>query len=301
MIDTLFKAITLVSIIVLGYLLKKLSVLKKEDFKVISTIVMKITLPCALIVKLNGLQFEPVLLFVSLFSFFCCIVYMAVAYGTTRGMEDKQFSIINVTGYNIGNFTLPFVSYFFDSYSVLVACLFDVGNAVWSLGGAYGFANSIKEGNITSSVKVILTNIFQSVPIIIYLIMVPMGLLGIEFPSFVMGICEVVAEGNTFLSMLMIGIAIEFITDAKFAKLLVRLLILRYGIAFLISLAIFGLIPFDQNTKLIIIIMLFSPVTSMASVYTQKIKGNYEASACMNSMMIVISIIILSLLLIVNI
>ena len=298
MIETIIKASLLISIIGLGFLLKKIHILKKEDFKIISTIVMKITLPCALIVKLNGFSFSVSLLGISIFSFFCCVLYMIIGYFSDRRLENKQFAIVNITGYNIGNFTLPFVSYFFDAYSVLIACLFDVGNALCSLGGTYGFAKCIEGARLKDSVMIILRNVITSIPILVYLIMVPLGLFGLSLPHMMVEWCEIIAQANTFLSMLMIGIAIDITFDLQTLKKSIKLMGIRYGIAIGISMVTYYFLPVNEEVRFTLLIMLFSPVTSMATVYTNKLDGDLEASAFLNSLMIIISIVIISMLVI---
>lgn len=298
MIETIIKALLLISIIGLGFLLKKIHILKKEDFKIISTIVMKITLPCALVVKLNGFSFDISLLGISVFSFFCCVIYMIIGYYSDRKLKNKQFAIVNITGYNIGNFTLPFVSYFFDAYSVLIACLFDVGNALCSLGGTYGFAKCIEGARLKDSLTIMFRNVITSIPILVYLIMVPLGLFGLSLPNIMMEWCEIIAQANTFLSMLMIGIAIDITFDLYTLKKSIKLVGIRYGIAVCIAIASYYLLPVNETVKIALLIMLFSPVTSMATVYTNKLDGDLEASAFLNSLMIIISIVIISMLVI---
>ena len=55
--------------------------------------------------------------------------------------------MLNLPGYNIGIFALPFVSSFLGPQGVVAACLMDVGNSCVCLGGAYGVASSIKAGS----------------------------------------------------------------------------------------------------------------------------------------------------------
>lgn len=49
MLEILIRAGSFVAIIVLGYVLRRIGVFKKEDFSTLSAIVIKITLPAAII------------------------------------------------------------------------------------------------------------------------------------------------------------------------------------------------------------------------------------------------------------
>ena len=49
MLDIIVRAGCFVAIIILGYVLKKIGVFKEQDFSVLSKVVMKITLPAAIV------------------------------------------------------------------------------------------------------------------------------------------------------------------------------------------------------------------------------------------------------------
>ena len=49
MLDIIVRAGCFVAIIILGYFLKKVGVFKEQDFSVLSKVVMKITLPAAIV------------------------------------------------------------------------------------------------------------------------------------------------------------------------------------------------------------------------------------------------------------
>ena len=58
-----------------------------------------------------------------------------------KDRDEKAFHILNMSGYNIGNFTMPFTAGFFGPTGVVITSLFDTGNAFICLGGAYSVAS----------------------------------------------------------------------------------------------------------------------------------------------------------------
>ena len=58
MAEILMKAAAFVAIIFMGYLLRKKGFLNEEDFHVLSKIVLKITLPAAIVANFQGLIFR---------------------------------------------------------------------------------------------------------------------------------------------------------------------------------------------------------------------------------------------------
>ena len=63
-----------------------------------------------------------------------------------RNRENRAFDVLNLPGYNIGLFAMPFVQSFLGPVGVVTTSLFDTGNAFICLGGSYGIASSIKAG-----------------------------------------------------------------------------------------------------------------------------------------------------------
>ena len=56
MAEILMKAAAFVAIIFMGYLLRKKGFFKEEDFHVLSKIVLKITLPAAIVANFSGVD-----------------------------------------------------------------------------------------------------------------------------------------------------------------------------------------------------------------------------------------------------
>ena len=116
--ETIIKAAILVSFIFCGYTLKQLRLFGRSTFNTISTIVFNITLPSVILVNLNGIHFDTRYLLISLLAIIFNLIMVGMGYAAGRTKDEKAFYMLNMNGYNIGNFALPFVSYFFDSAAV---------------------------------------------------------------------------------------------------------------------------------------------------------------------------------------
>ena len=75
------------------------------------------------------------------------ILYITMAFFMSIGKEreERAFNVLNLPGYNIGNFTMPFAQSFLGPVGVVATSLFDTGNAFVCLGGAYSVAVVTKE------------------------------------------------------------------------------------------------------------------------------------------------------------
>ena len=69
----------------------------------------------------------------------CNVLMVATGYGMTYGKarQERAFSMLNLSGYNIGTFAMPFVAGFLPPTGFLATCLFDAGNAIMCTGGTY--------------------------------------------------------------------------------------------------------------------------------------------------------------------
>ena len=298
MLDLLTRAGCFVAIIILGYFLRKIGVFKQEDFSVLSKIVIRVTLPAAIITSFNGKQIDPALLSIVALGFGAGVLYILLGFLTNRRStkEKRAFEILNLPGYNIGCFTLPFVQSFLGSTGVIVTSLFDTGNAFICLGGAYGVASTVKDGT-GFDLKRILKSLCRSVPFVTYLVMTCLNLLHVNLPNPVVSLAEIVGNSNAFLAMFMIGVGFQLGGDKTQTGAIVKILSIRYGLATVLALAFYYLLPFSAEIRQALVILVFSPIGSAVPAFTEELKGDVGLSSAVNSISILISIVIMVVLL----
>jgi predicted permease len=298
--EILVRAGCFVAIILLGYGLRRIGFFKQEDFTLLSKIVVKITLPAAIVTSFAGKQIDPSMLSLALLGLGGGVAYMLIAYiiFSKEGKERQGFAVLNTAGYNIGNFTLPFVQSFLGPMGVITTSLFDTGNACICLGGAYSIGAIVKEGGKFSP-KRILKALSKSVAFDCYVILVIMNLLHIPIPGPVVDFAQIIANGNAFIAMLMIGVGFKLSGDKSQAKDIVRILGIRYGVSVLIALGCYFLLPFELEVRQALVILAFSPIASAAPAFTEELKGDVGLSSAVNSISILCSIVCIVLLLLI--
>lgn len=294
MYEILSRAGCFIGIIILGYMLRRIGWFKKEDFRVLSTIVVKITLPAAIVSSFNGKEIDPAMLSLALIGLGGGLAYMALAWLLNRrnGKEQQAFEILNTSGYNIGNFTLPFVQSFLGPVGVITTSLFDTGNACVCLGGSYSVASMVKGGE-RFSVSTILKKLFHSVAFVCYVIMVTTNLAHIPIPGVVFEFAGIIANANAFVAMLMIGVGFKLTGDREQMGSVIRILAVRYSIALVIGLSCYFLLPFSMEIRKTLLILPFAPIASSAPAFTEEMKGDVGLASAVNSLSIVCSIVIM--------
>ena len=296
MIAVLSKAATFIAMIIVGILLRKIGVFIKEDFHVISTVVMKVTLPAAIIFNFSDVTLQADYLLLIAFGFGCGAILMVAMYliDLRASKEHMAFDVLNIAGGNIGNFTLPFVQSFLGAAGVVTCSIFDIGNAVICLGGAYSVAVMIKGSDEKTSVLTLLRPLYTSVPFVTYLIMIGISFAHISLPSVVLQFAETVGNANPFLSMLMIGVGFELSANKEQIKKISKILIVRYAFAITYAFLFYNFAPFDLPYRQALTILALGPIAAAVPMFTAKIKGDIGLSSAINSMSIIISITLIT-------
>lgn len=290
--EILIRAGCFIAIIILGYVLRKVGFFKEDDFKVLSKIVLKITLPAAIITSFAGKSIDLSMLSIVFVGLGGGLLYMALGYLITRrnGREQQAFGILNLSGYNIGNFTLPFVQSFLGPMGVITTSVYDVGNAFVCLGGAYSVATIVKGSGKFSVIKILKT-LTKSVAFDCYLIMIVMSLADIPMPTVVVSLAEIIANANAFLAMLMLGVGFQLSGDTKQKGTIVRYLVIRYSVAALLAVGCFYLLPLSLDVRQTLVILAFSPIASAVPAFTGELEGDVGLSSAVNSISIICSVI----------
>lgn len=300
MAEILMKAAAFVAIILMGYLLRKKGFFKEEDFHVLSKIVLKITLPAAIVANFSGAQVEASLLILSLLGLGGGVIMMGggwLAAGKNR--EEKSFFILNSSGYNIGNFTMPFAQSFLGPAGVITTSFFDTGNSFICLGGAYSVAQMVKNGEGKISLIPILKTLIRSVPFDAYVLMTVLSLLHLTLPAPVITFSGVISGANAFMAMLMMGVGFKISGDTSQKGKIVKILALRYSISIAIAAALYFFMPLLLEYRQALAILPLSPIASAAPASTADMKSDFGLASAVNSISIVISIVLITAVLLV--
>lgn len=298
MLDILIKAVGFVLIIIIGFILKSKGIFKKEHGQFLSTIIMNITLPCALLSSINNLEITVVLLIALIIGFLGNVITNIAGYyiASHDTPLNRAIAMINTSGYNIGTFTLPFVQTFFPASAIAYVCLFDTGNALMCLGGTFTAASTVVSSQDRPTFQSIIKKLFSSIPFCTYIVLFFLSLFHIAIPAQILSITSIAGNANAFLAMLMIGILLEIKLDFSQIKTIQKLLITRYSISIVSSLFIYFLLPVDLVMRQMIVLCLFAPISSVAPVFSAKLGSHSPIPAAINSLSIIMSIIILTIL-----
>lgn len=295
----LIKAFSFILIIIIGYILKKMKFFGKEDYKIVSKIVMNVTLPCALITGFSSFEMDGSMLLIVLIGFLCNIITASIGFivAINKDNKEKAFNMLNLSGYNIGCFTLPYIQSFLGATGVGIASLFDTGNSIMCTGGTYALASTVSGNGEKQSLSEFFKKIFLSVPFDTYLFMLIVTITRIKLPNFIYDITGNLSAGNAFLSMLMIGMVFECKLKREHLTKVFSIIGMRYLLATIFAVMSYYFLPFSIEVRQVLVILVFAPISVLTPIFTGMCGADQGLAGVVNSISIPISIIIITSLL----
>lgn len=295
------KAVAFVGVILMGYLLKRKGFFQIKDFQLISRIVIYVTLPAAIVSNFSKIRMDYSLLFICIFGIACNLVTITAGYlmNASRDGEKKAFSMLNMSGYNVGNFTMPFVQNFLNPVGFAATSLFDAGNSVMCTGLTYSLADMVINKGRKASVQSVIKKLFSSAPFDTYVTMTVLSICNIKLPSVIVSFADTAGNANAFLALLMLGIGFEIRMEKEKLNQIVSVLAVRYSIAIAMALIFYYFLPFEVEVRRALAVVSLGPVSSVAPAFTSALHGDVETASAINSLSIIISTVAITIALII--
>lgn len=304
--DILYRAVSYLLMIVIGAVLKKVGFFKEGDFQTLAKVLLNVTLPCAIIYNFSHIQFDVSLLVLTVGSIACGVGLILTGMLGARmagKREQMPFDAVNLSGFNIGNFCLPFAQSFLSPQGLLAISLFDTGNALICNGGSKAAGELAQQSlggkdrqrapaaaRLFQPIRTIFHALSHSVPFLTYLIMLVVALLSLPVPKLIVSLSSLGSQANPFVAMLMIGVGFKLQIRGAGAAHVARILLLRYAVTISLALVSYFLLPFSVEIRQALVLAFLSPIASACPAYTAELGEDYELSSTINSISMLISI-----------
>ncbi|SDK27425.1 AEC family transporter [Sediminibacillus albus] len=280
-----------ITIIVLGYILKRFDIIREREGEGLTRIVLNVTLPCLLIVSFSEIVIDP-----SLF----LLVIIAIVYGgfmaaigaivfRKEDQRTKGMLLMTLPGFNIGLFAFPLVEGIWGSEGLKYFGMFDAGNAFVIFGLNYVIATYFASGDIKPDFKAMSSKIFQSIPLMTYILVCTINLIGLQLPGFALDVAGTIAQANMPLSLLILGIYLNLQFDKSNLKIIMKFLAFRYVSGIIIGFALFWLLPYEDMFKYTLLIALILPTAATSLAYSVEFRYDTKFVGTIANMTIIIS------------
>ena len=296
--SVIIRASFFLLMIVIAYLLKRAGVLKKEDGVALARIVMNVTLPCAILVGFRTFVFDWSYMIIPVLGFAGNAIMLALGYFMTigKGRNERIFYMLELPAYNIGNFTLPFISGMLGSAGIVAACLFDMGNSPMCLGLNFAFtAMAVGASTGKNPLRQLLV-VFTKPSFLVYVIMLILAACGQSLPDVVFDFAGLISPANGPMAMVMVGLMLEFRFDRTRMKEAITVNVLRIALAVVIAVFFYNFAPFPYEIRKAVAIASFAPISSASPAFAAELDGDIALIGFASTISIISALILIPLL-----
>ena len=250
------------SIIGLGFFLKKFNFITEKEGKTISKFLMHTTFPALMIVSTARVQLDSSLLLIPLFCIVFCSIMIAVAWIWFAKYPNDLRGVLTMGagGLNVGLFGFPIIEGLFGKEAMVYAVMFDIGNTIMTFGvvypiGSYFSANHKGLPEFGTLIK----KIFRLPPVLGMVIGLLINVSHIEMPTLFFDFLDTIAKANKALVLLLMGIYLSFELNKKQMIAISKVLIIRYAVGILFVLGIYFSLSHDSLLYAVLIICVMLP------------------------------------------
>lgn len=174
---------------------------------------------------------------------------------------------------------------------MIYSTLFDIGGAFAGAGTGYAWGMTLAGEPGGNRVREVVRTLTRTPILLTYVALLLLKLFELRLPDALITFTATVGAANPFLAMLMIGIGLELHLHPAKYRTAFRLLALRYLTGALAAVAFWTLLPLPQEARLVLVLLVFSPIATMIAGFTAKAGLDVELSAFMTSVSLVVGIV----------
>ncbi len=290
----LTQSAILIFLIILGYVLKRVGLFRQEDSKVLSNIMLYVTLPAVLVNAFRSFTLDVHLFSFVLLGLLANVILLVVGWkvGARETPLVHAMYMICLAGYNIGSFSIPFVQNLFPQRMMEVV-LFDIGNSIINCGVSYSFARMQMVPGSRFQPWSMVKTLLSTYPFNLYIVLLALSLMHVSFPEPVYQLADTVAAANPVVVMLMLGIMFEVRLGSAERYQVLGIVTSRVLTEAVMAALLVWLLPFPLEQRLIAALLVCAPISGMATVFCGKLQCDPSVYGTATSLTIPISIAVM--------
>lgn len=292
----LLKFMYIILIILLGYVLKRLHILEEKDGEVISKIIFKITLPALVLVTFDSVKIEVSLMLIPVLVIIygILITILGILLFKNEEKELKGTFLMLASGFNVGLFAFPLVFVIWGMNGITYFSMFDIGTSVITFGIAYLLGSYFSNEGLQLKPKEIVKKLGKSIPLMTYLLAAILNFSHIKLPDIIIHLADTLSQANTPLSLLLLGIYLNFTFEKDLLRPVAKFISFRYGFGLLMGIVLFIILPFDEMFRYTLVIGFLLPAAASSLTFAIEFKYSDHAKrlmATISNISILVSII----------
>jgi predicted permease len=291
---TVAQSLPVLSMVMVGFVLKKINLIREGDGAVMSRFILNVTLPTVIFLAVSRANVEPLRLgLLAVLSAAVAVSLRFISGWVTNKLHlEPQLAGVIVIGsmvMNLGAVLFPIVDTVIGAEGVSRLGAFDLGNSLIASSYCYYLAASYGNKSLSGAANIIARVV--KVPILWACVLgAVVNLSGLEMPDFFMKILQPVSAANTPLTMIALGTFLVF----KFPrwKLMGLTIFLRMGIGFGLGQLLIFLFGLEGFERMAVGMGTAMPVGMVTLIYAVSEGLNAEFAAAIISLSIALGLII---------
>lgn len=294
-----YKTLIMVITIFLGCLLRRLGIMQRSDAKVISEIVMNITLPCVVVVNMNGIALDSDILVAMAVGILANAFFslQTFVFSKADNLEDRVVKAFSFSSFNVGNYVIPLLSGTITPHTMAGVLAYNYpGTALFTFGLPPIVAGMVYGAKDERMLKRLWNTLSRNMTLLACVLMIALSLLGLSLPEPVVGICSSIGEANATLAMLSIGILLDLKLPKDEKWYYFQIIAIRFSCAVICGLCIFFFAPMGDDLRRALALTVFAPISSTMPVLALYCGYTGSRVAVVNSLYMVVSVVTMPLL-----
>ncbi len=293
--EIIVKIIPVILIFILGYFLKRIKVLDKQNGDLFLKVVFNIALPALIILSITNIDLTFDLMYLPLIAVLVimCTYFISRFIGKFFHLNSQSFVVFLVASLimNIG-FTLPFFIAAYGDEGLARISIFDFANGLLTFTFIYYLA--CKFGGTSKGSKVLIKKFIYSPPLWALIVALVLNLINVKLPHLGRDFFQIL--GNMTIPLIMLSLGIYFSPRIIRFGAMSTSIFIRMGVGFLLGLLFVNLFNLEGLNQIIVLIGASAPVGYNTLTFSSMENLDKEFAASIISYSILIGIIFIPLL-----
>ncbi|MCD6286338.1 MAG: AEC family transporter [Anaerolineae bacterium] len=292
--DVTNRIIVNLLLIAVGYLIKRVGLVRRDDGRILNRIVLYVTLPAVNLRVISGAELSWKLLILPVIMFVAGLMMSRVGRWRGKALDlsrpDMGTFVISFCGV-MASLAYPFAEAAFGSEGVRTVAISDLGNALVIFGVAYSLSFRYSE-NADFSAWQIVKKVVTFFPLLAFLVAVGLNLARVDVCGVPGRLIDELAVVNSPLMLLSLGIYLDLDVSRSEFKVLGTQLLWKYGLGALVSVFALIALPFTGATRAVMFLLPLMPTSLSTLLYSVEQELNPRLAAMLISLTMVVSLVI---------
>lgn len=288
------KVIVNLLLIGLGYLIKRVGLVSRDEGKVLNRIVLYVTLPAMNLRVISETELSWELLALPIVMFLAGLLMSRVGHwrGATAHLSRQDLGTFVVSFCGVmASLAYPFAEAGFGSEGVSTVAISDLGNAIAIFALAYSLSFRYSDSNDFNR-RQILRKVATFFPLHAFLLAVVLNLVCVDICGLPGGMIDALAGMNSPLMLLGLGIYLEINVSRSERKVILTQMIWKYGVGALVAAFILLALPFRGPTRAVAFLLPLMPTSLSTLLYSVEQDLSPRLAAQLISLTMIVSLVI---------